>query len=722
MTKVETTILFIRDATAENLENSYNEHNSEAQYTPKETMSKKRKRPGSDSPPANLSIQTPNLDALFMALCGAFGQAMALTKQDPDRPQDYATEHMKHALKCAPQSAANILGSAFYVANDLLQSPKRSCTRTNVELLGLRGEMGGMDFQSSLSPLVELWDLQLSRSHECSAYSSHRAYMSTCTVPSLQLLQTCQDWENSENDMKNSKEMLERLLRDHVVLPTRNASLLVTRQTASDDSEVYPPLSDDLILSLKARPLAHKLSGNRADSKTKDHMQLSLLSLLFSLAVSCRPRSTQTLRHIEDAWLEKLFLQLDIVGAPDLRPVPLPNAPKSHRRLLRWLLELAVNENVNFSVHTLEQTLETASGLFENYPSQNIDWIIISLCLSIDADVFVIPNKEGQVASYSSYRPPNKNLKALLEALTKCQISEIEERHYIISHTMISLLDGFVRARDLPGFLGHWKEQLDLIQHEERRNSLQLSLWEEDALQKEVASRIETLAGPQILNLLSNLPKDLQASNFDSSSDSPSSLQWIICHETIFSGLAREENSDRVADVAESSFVSIAKSLRKAEINSSPYQWRLWRTMTTIIQRWPPKQSHSKISDATSSAIRRAWNVVKRTPLWAPDCHETQSDFDEHYQAFQFIICCGSIGRTSEKETLWSLQKAEKALQRLLDVMHPFCQRVENDIWGKLEYSGQNREIFVPGANITSLEALYPACVSCIISNFGVLR
>ena len=721
VTTAETTLLFMRDVTAQNLEGSNDVDEDQVQTTSTEATSRKRKRPGSDSPPAKVSTQISNLGALFIAFCGALGQVMALTKQSTVGSQDYAIEHMRYAMKPLPESAANILGSGLYVVNDLIQDPKLSSRLTSTELLSLHREMEKTAYQSALNPLVELWDLQSSRSQDSSTYMKHRAYMTICTVPSLQLLQTCKEWVYQEKDVEPVTKILERLLTDHVINPTRNASLPGTGQTGSNGFEVYPPLSDDLIRALKARPLAHRLLGNRADMKTKDHMQLSLLSLLFSLAVNCRPRYTPKLRQIEDTWLEKLFFQLDTVGAPDQRPVPLSNARKSHRRLLRWLLQNAVDASVSFSVSALEQVLENASGLFENHANQQLDWTIISLCLSIDADVFVIPGNQAQASSNRFTRPPNKNLKALLEAVTHYQASEIKERHSIISTTLTPLVSGFAQARDLPGFIGHWGEQLDVVQHKQTNESGQDSIWEDDALRLEVSSRVDALAPSQILDLLSDFLNGPEASISQSFKYGPISLRQIMICDVIFGGINREENIDKITHQAESSFVFVVECLRKPGTEFSRYAWRLWRILTIIIDRWSLRRVYRNINHAIPSAIRQAWTLLKEIPLWDPDSRETQCDFTEHYQAFQFMLSCCSVGGAFEK-LFGSLRKAEKAIQRLLDIMHPLCQRIEYDIWGNFQCSKHDRASFMPGARITSLESLYLACVSCLLSNPGVLR
>ena len=712
----------MRDDTVLRLENPENEDGSSVKPMAEKQVSKKRKRESLEGAPRQKAAQVVDVNALFIAVCSVLGQTLNFTKSQLAGSEDYAVEHLKHALKCTSQNAADILGNAFYVTNNLLQVSKRAARIESVNLDCSSKAIEDTAYRCCLAPLVELWDLHLARSHEDLANTTQRSFLSSCAIPSLQVLQTCQEWFDPEDDAQHVSSILTRLLTDHVILPFRSQNLSEVGQSALNKDQEAGSLSNDLSAALNERPLAPRNIDIRADEKTKFHLKGSLLSLLFSIAAKSRPRHTQRLRQTEDLWLEKLYFQLDTVADPSHQPEITLMAQKSHRRLLKWLLEIAVDTNIKLSVSSLQHTLHIVSGLFESHDDQNVDWGLVNLCLSIDADAFVVPESKDYDGSNALYRPPSEYLKRLLKALTKCKIASVEDKDSITSDTLIPLLDSFVRARDFPGFIEHWREQLSQIMHKAEGSVLQESIWDADALQLAVSKQVETLATAQLSEIVLRSSGLVTACIQDMHDDKVCWLQELVILESILGGINKEPTIDLLGNEVQSIFLLLMTHLTTKEIERSRYRWRLWRTMTIISERWSPKYGYQKIQSAVPTATDHALVILEKLP--APDEGNSQLDLDltEEYHAFRYILSFAALSEIWDSNSLPSFRKGEKAIQRIIDIMEPFCQRVENDVWGTYKDVGRSFTAFGPSTSIKSIGALYLACVWLILSTPKVLR
>ena len=715
---VETLFLYIRDDTVSRLEGSDKEVESSVEPVAENQVSKKRKRDCSESAPKPKKAQLTDANALFIVACSVMGHVIALTKLLSVGSRDYAAEHLKHALKCPSQSAADILGCAFYITNDLLQNlkitsnPQRArSSKTNEDTA----------YVYCLAPLVEFWDLHLARTHKGSADTARRSFMSSCAIPSLQVLQTCQEWANPGDDAGHVSSMLTRLLTDYVILPFRSRNLSDNRQSAQAEAQNTRTFSDELSSALDKRPLAPRNADIRADENTKNHLKGSLLSLLFRQSIKSRPQGIQRLRQSEDLWLEKLYLQLDIVANPIHDPETSSIAHKGYRRLLRQLLEIAVEAKLYLSVSTLQQTLQNASGLFENHDDQHVDWGIVSLCLSIDADVFVIPKSRDQDESDALYRPPNEYLRHLLRALTNYQMGCIEGDHSTTSNTLILLLDGFVRARDLLGFTQHWREQLSHIMNEAENAPLHNCVWDADALQVSVSRHVETLATPQVSEIILNSSKFVTVCLQGTNDDKWSWLQELVILESLLGGIVEEHTLEKLGDEVQSIFVLLTNCLAERKIEHSRYRWRLWRIMTIISERWSTKHGYHKIKFAISTAIRHALRILKKLPIWNDESLASRLEYLEHYHAFRFIIGFTASDEVLDESSFLTLRRTEKAIQRITNIMEPLYRRIESDVWGTFKDDGQNFEGFRPDSCINSIGAMYLAYTSLIISSLDTI-
>ena len=689
---------------------------SETLVTSQGKVSKKRKRASPTVKQPGSHLVSLSFDTVFRAVCGALRQIMQLTVHNPEQPEDYAIEHVKHALRVPPELLAMILGNAFSITDNLLQMPGRNSNRKHPESSEGLEIHKDTAYGTCLSPLFDLWDLHHASSWKLSASLSHNACLSYCTIPSLQLLHNCQAWSSSDPEKEFLSDHLQRLLVTYVILPIRTS--LLTSKGSADELRSHTELSEKFVRELQAHHSARKGSDSNADQGTKQYFQIMLLSLFFGLAINANPRHTQILRQAENAWLEELFGAMDSCAAMLLPPKAPNTVQKEHKRLLMELLQSNCDAHVTLGGDTLEKVIQKASGLFDEVHDAQIEWRLISLCLSMDADVFVHPASTIILNENYSYRPPNRFLTALLTAITNKQPSDLDDRKYVLEHVLIPLLKGFSTARDLPGFIEHWKEQLSVVQQRSSSSEQVLakfkrSVWEDSTLLAAVATMIESLTADQIHELLSKASSDLSVSSTEESFP----LQSLVVSQVVFCGLTREDTINKMTKDAQSIIRLLEILITKSDSLGLRYRWRLWRTMTAIVQRWPPSAAITQIRKSAHSAVCYALDHINRLEAWQPP--EQVSDLTEDYHCFIFILSNAWLGdHVWEDERFSCRQKALQAIHKMLNLMQPFCQRVENGLWENVTRpEDATPDVTMSESYVPSIDSLYLGCVNAILSS-----
>lgn len=106
--------------------------------------SKKRKRDGTVVNHCRSdTTNQPDVGSLYVNICDVTNQLQALLKDDS---HGYAIEHLKMALRASPEEAAEILGTAFTIANQVVWSvPKTPSLQQEGSL------------RHSLDPWIEIW-------------------------------------------------------------------------------------------------------------------------------------------------------------------------------------------------------------------------------------------------------------------------------------------------------------------------------------------------------------------------------------------------------------------------------------------------------------------------------------------------------------------------------------------------------------------------------------
>lgn len=618
--------------------------------------------------------------------------------------------HITQSMKAEPIQLAHIMGSVFYICNQILQA-------NDGKTVGSVTELSTITFISSF---IDMFELQYKWSNVSTRAAMDDAFISSATVPSLQLLDTCQHWLVSQfqDEVKQLSDRLRTMLKVHTVSPIR------TTLTSANNS-VKMTVFDSLTDSLSARPLCAtaRIPNRRAMQHTTGYLQTSFLSQLYGLAIeSCQKRSSKV-GQADVSWLESLFVKLSRIAGILLPPESRFDAQNCHKRLLTRMLDAAIEARVTPSVSLLQSILGKDSGILGVGLKNSAGKYLVNRCLSIDADVFVMPSTSSVPSSYG-YGPPNVYLKRLLAELTKYEsLDDDDEKDQIRELVLLPLLDGFIRARDLLGFLGLWQERLDEL--EVRRNNIgksswivsSSSLWEDEALLNAVANSVDSLTVSQIRKIFAKLSDDNPLPQGLSSSPRITRLSSSVILYSVYRGISGHDKLGKLQDLAYSTFGSLQARLNKHRQNPSCLRWRYWRIMTAIIQRWP------SLTDVSLPAvIEEALNVIKRAPSWSENQNGQKEDLTQMYHAFCFIASFPRHDGVCAYPDTESGDPLNIAFEMVARTMEPFHLRVKHDMFETFIPRIFHPNTFTSMFQISSVEELYLGCMYSVLRSCGLFR
>lgn len=566
--------------------------------------------------------------------------------------------------------------------------------------------------------------------------------MASCMLPVLQLLDTCRQRPAPGEEMAEVIRCLEGLLIDFIVLPLRSSFQDLELPTELEKEVSFTSFGDRMVSSLRRFLPQLDSPFLRADWKTDKHLALTILSLLFDIAIRCRPRDTPKLRRLENPWLEQLFINLAKCAETLFPPFSSVRAQKDHIRVIKWMLRKAVDHQVQLSPSTIEALLDQASGLFQNTDDSHtetrvdveddsqIEWGLVSLCILNDSNTFVVPSSSASDNGTYAYRPPNKYLSALLRNITDemCYGSLEEDKNYDFKllHVMKPLCSAFTDARDLTGFLEHWREQLSIVQgrQESQRNYFELvpSIWEDERLLLHVAQVVESsLTAGQVDRVLSTAAHDLAPSVPNVLSDNSMSLASLVILDCVCTGLFEDETLVKLDSIALSVFSLLGVLVSRPPKVSSPHYWRVWRINATITDRWSSLRDSSVFKRKAHPVICMASELIKHisSELTLRD----NVDLKEELYAVRFMLKFAAM-----EDSFWedlqfsSRRKILLAVTKLLDVMEPFCRRISHDHFGTMMRSDANSQSEKSSSKISPVDSFYFDCIEEIIESPEVLR
>ena len=715
--------------------------------------SKKRRRDGTDITPSQDTPRaaTGAIDSVFLSLCAAFGQLVALTR-DSAHIKSPTAEHVKSALRSQLEEAARTLGSALFLTNYLLQEPSKMSRRRKLATFESREHLKTTAFRFCVSNVVDLWNFRsLARRnandddnavHSTPIQDSPRsngidqhAFRTRCMLPALQLLHNCRKWSSSEKEMEAVATSLEDLLITFTVLPFR-ASFVGTQESGQlQFTNHATALKEDLVSALRSyhypRSKANGSLGRgvyeaqRQALKTQNHLETTYMSLLFDVALSLCPASKSINSRAEDHWLEELFgLLIDCAGML-VPPISITKAHKDYTRLVGWMLRKCVHHKIQLSLSRIQAILDQFLGFVISDCDDTVEWSILSLCLKIDSNAFVVPDLSGDANFSHSTRYPNKYLSTLLSNISNEIFEASQDYEFLLTGIVLPLCSAFTDARDLDGFIHHWIKQISI--HEERRSEkMRLSMntpyvWRDERLVQSVAQRAESKLTPgQLDHLASSVAKGL-APSMPSTSNSPSlSLASLVILDCLFAGTYQEATLKTLAETAQSVFSMLGAHLSDCLDQPLVHKWRAWRIKTTIADRWVTLRDSPLFKRSAQSAICTASEVLNRMCLeTSPD---GEADWGQELFAFRFLLHLAVIEESGTTLQFPLRTRLVSAVGKIIDMMEPFCHRISHDHFQTIKLPA-----YVPrwdgfDTGVKSINTLFLACVADILISPAALR
>ena len=557
-------------------------------------------------------------------------------------------------------------------------------------------------------------------------------------LPCLQLLITLRGRPEMYEQLGAAVKMLEGLLIEHIFLPFRTHFLNQQEHDNDQSNSSIINLGDYFISAFTTYHFPRPKVENQPDksmydvkreaAKIKMHLMISMMSLSFSLALHSRPRHTSSQTN---SWLEELFMQITKCAPAALHSVSPNHVRKESSRLLEWMLHESIEGELTLSVSTLGSILERASGLFSDEDSC-INWRIINLCLLVDASVFTMPLPSASQEGNNGHSAPNRYLSSLLANLTrKDMVLSPEENwnwNYELYFSEITgpLSDAFSNARDLATFLGHWEEQLDLIQRQRDENDTEKnyahSVWEDDKLSEHVGRLIEhSLTAGQINQILKSAADNLSSPSVDAVNNDIRLASLVIINCIVF-GVTQEETFYKLSDTWQLIYSSVERLLLLESSNqASMHRWRLWRILATVTDRQISLGDFSVIQSHVHTAICGALEFIRQAPKWRKS--DRSLDLSETLHAFRFLLSFIDTDQYHFNDLRFSpRQKISSAIEKLLEIMDPFCDRVRRDFFETVKADKRILKLKSSNAPIQDIDELYIQCMSYLLSKPEGLR
>ena len=571
-----------------------------------------------------------------------------------------------------------------------------------------------------------------------------REFSKHCLLPCLQLASTCGEMSDKHNEAKTVEQCLQDLLAEHVIVPFRAQVLDETRHSQSNIGDASDSLKNNIGSALQEFKFPQPEEGSSSDSdsnynkeressKTASYLIITMLSTFFKTAVNCCHRDTVPQRRAEGLWLQELVNQLVKCAVISLPHVSLQQRQKSRARLARWLLRHSLDNDLRLSSSILEPLLDQNSGLFLDEDSY-VDWELISLCLQVEASLFTIPTLSAKRHESYDYRLPNKYLTSLLSKLTKTgsgSASKDDSKYQsILSEVVLPLASAFANARDLSGFVGHWREQLDNVEKQQNEmpdsNPYKQNLWEDDRLVKHVAGFISVhLTADQTNQILHMMEGNLAICGADTepiTPKAPKNLASLVIIQALVVRMVHEDHITRLDKTVLSIYSNVQHLFDRLSPIKPIYRWRLWRILATISDRWKHEFKWWDFRVSSSSLISRATDLVTQVPTSSVSISGLEAR--EVLHAFRFLL-----GFTELEDHYWrdiqsfsSREKIRHAVDALLSVMGPFISRISGDHFESIKADPADAHETSSPSHFIGVEVLYLRCMNYLVYHPATLE
>ncbi|KAL8994716.1 MAG: hypothetical protein Q9169_005380 [Polycauliona sp. 2 TL-2023] len=545
------------------------------------------------------------LARLFRSLCATMSQLHQLAEEDS---HGCAVEHLKMALRGSSEEASAILGMSLTITDCIVHTDEGGF------------EEGSNIFDLLIGPWIAIWT---SRSRKATQDTADLAFATNCLVPALRVLTTPNHSLASKLRLEKATEVLEDLVLQHTVNPVRNIFEASKRTRAALDDEGPGAEVGSLLAPLYTHTAYH---WHQNLPRTESIEAVHPVACFYNIAMKSTPLSTSKERIANRPWLQYLFDRLsDQLESLTTASSETPKSAKGYSLAIKQMLEMILIHKSNLKTSTLQNVLSKVSHIFDAVPVE-VNWKIVSLCLKIDPDVFVIPNSK-----VASTKAPNELLVALCTRLNglsdPTHKASDEMINMVLQDVLVPLVEGFAHARDLINFINYWKANMTQIkdlgtemksQQSSSGNSEISSpdvpdtrcIWEHEELLQAVAGLLESRLTTGQIGLL------LQEANtiVENATSTSGPIAWsifsanLVILDCVLSGCTNENTVSVLPNIVQSTYVALFR-LREADRLPTILRWRVWRCIATINNRWG--DDFTQHDDLRTLETRAAKNALR---------------------------------------------------------------------------------------------------------------
>ena len=511
-----------------------------------------------------------------------------------------------------------------------------------------------------------------------------------------------------ENANENSVRELERIITVHTIFPLRTRFLRQRKTKDRDKTETDHP-NTELLASL-----SNAVSNELKSTETVEGLCTSLesITIFFDLSLKCSSLSTSKQRITEAPWLQEFFLQLARCTLLLLPPSVVPIPPETSVSVLKKMIGLINVCKIRFETSFLETIIRQYAFNYDRSSDHPVDWELVSLCMQNDENL-MLPFSSEQKKTDNKLRPKSKLLEKLLSKLIVGGLKNIprtpnlsvisESYNFTLDNIACPLAEAFIHARDLPGFIDTWLQQLTTW----RTFSLTLdpttlnlvrsrSIWEDEKLLRTVAASIETLTVGQISSILQTLLNIFQPQFSSPREQSPGYYARIVILDCVVDGIKREIFISQTSKTIQGFYAWLSEILTIDSNLPSPCRWRIWRILATIMNHWFNIGQVFRNGPLPTEILVQAQTTIQQALVSEETSQDVTHTFDEALYAMQFIITLMSTQySTKEGETSQS-----RALQAVIETIVSSMERristaLVDEMWDGSRQGLSNRNILL---------------------------
>ena len=494
---------------------------------------------------------------------------------------------------------------------------------------------------------------------------------------------------------------LERLIIAHTIRPLR--SNVLRRNKAENRKTNTTDTFDVQFLASLSDAISNEL--NSTDSSEGACPALESVTLLFDLGLKCVPLRTTKQRITEAPWLQDFFLQLARCTSL-LLPIHLTAiSPEASVDILKKMLSLMNVSKVQMETSILETIIERYAFNSDETSDYTVDWLLVSLCMQNDENLmlpFFSENKKLGEKSRATSRLLNRLLSHLTATgtISKKRVAKLPVDLYSFTLEFIisPLEDAFVHARNLPGFIEVWQQEIatwrELILSIRRptKNTLLLrTIWEDDKLSRMVTAHIESnLTMGQICEILQNLFDVLQPWFLSMEIQSPEVYASITILDCLVDGIKAENVIIRTSELIKKLYEGLSETLNYEQPLPLQCRWRIWRILTAMMTRWSIIDQFYYDEHMQDDIVVRAQNVVQQA-LSSED--SSQDSFEEALHAMQFTVAF-TFTQDDNREEHFSERGALQAVTKTIaDLMGTAAEISRNSV-GSADHNGSSKVVW----------------------------